>query len=262
MDASELLREYKNGRRDFSGADLRGAFLKGVDLPGADLSGADLSGACLSGANLAGAFLWGANLRGAYLRGAFLKAAILENANLEEAVLGDVNLERAITKGANFKNTNLDGANLSKMTAPASHAHKFGICGLVVGFIAMRGLPPGGGVFAAGIFGAMCGGGGYALGLAVGNFIDDIRKGVTVDERFLPSSNISVVSLALGIAGLVAWFIPLVGLPTGIAGYFTAQKGKFTRERKMALTGMGLSVLCLWLSAVNFYFGFHAAFPT
>ena len=43
----DILKDYKNGVRDFSEADLKGA-----DLSEADLEGADLEGAKLCGANL------------------------------------------------------------------------------------------------------------------------------------------------------------------------------------------------------------------
>ena len=88
---SELLREYENGRRDFSGANLRDAILKRTDLSDANLRGANLQGANLSDAILKRANLQGANLRdadltGSNLRGAILEGAMLESANLEDAV--------------------------------------------------------------------------------------------------------------------------------------------------------------------------------
>ena len=47
---NDILKEYAEGKRDFTGANLRGADLRGADLSGAYLSGADLRGAYLSGA--------------------------------------------------------------------------------------------------------------------------------------------------------------------------------------------------------------------
>ena len=52
MTRDELIRLYKEGRRDFRGADLMGA-----DLSGADLSGADLLNITLCGATIDGAIL-------------------------------------------------------------------------------------------------------------------------------------------------------------------------------------------------------------
>jgi uncharacterized protein YjbI with pentapeptide repeats len=46
MISEELLERYKNGERDFRGADLRHSALSFVDLRGADLRGADIDNTC------------------------------------------------------------------------------------------------------------------------------------------------------------------------------------------------------------------------
>ncbi|HIK16022.1 MAG TPA: pentapeptide repeat-containing protein [Leptolyngbyaceae cyanobacterium M33_DOE_097] len=55
MKATEVLRRYAAGERDFRGADLRGQSFKGRDLSGADLSETDIRGANFTHANLSGA---------------------------------------------------------------------------------------------------------------------------------------------------------------------------------------------------------------
>ena len=60
MKASELLRRYAAGERDFRGVSLRGQSLKGQDLSGADFSGADIRSADFTGAVLCGANFSGA----------------------------------------------------------------------------------------------------------------------------------------------------------------------------------------------------------
>ena len=55
MKASELLRQYREGERNFQGVKLRGESLKGQNLSGADFSGADIRGADFTNANLKGA---------------------------------------------------------------------------------------------------------------------------------------------------------------------------------------------------------------
>ncbi|NER95494.1 MAG: hypothetical protein F6J86_16915 [Symploca sp. SIO1B1] len=55
MKASEVLRRYKDGRKDFTGECLRGQSFKGQNLAGADFSEADIRGANFTKACLRGA---------------------------------------------------------------------------------------------------------------------------------------------------------------------------------------------------------------
>ena len=93
MNAEELINEYKIGRRDFSGVDLRGANICMADLTGADLTGANLRGVNLDEAKLRSADLRNADLTGAYLRGADLHEASLLKANLTGANLTGANID-------------------------------------------------------------------------------------------------------------------------------------------------------------------------
>ena len=60
MKATEVLQLYADGKRDFSGANLRGASFKGKDISGANFSETDIRGANFTHANLTGT-----NFRGA-----------------------------------------------------------------------------------------------------------------------------------------------------------------------------------------------------
>ncbi|NEP10066.1 MAG: hypothetical protein F6K14_07580 [Symploca sp. SIO2C1] len=60
MKASEVLRKYKDGRRDFSGECLRGQSFQGENLAGADFSEADIRRANFTNAYLRGAKFCGA----------------------------------------------------------------------------------------------------------------------------------------------------------------------------------------------------------
>ena len=95
-----ILRDYRNGKRNFvkaelSGADLSGADLSGANLRWANLRWANLRGAILSEANLSGANLSGVNLSGFDLSGFDLSGANLSEANLRGANLIDADLSGA-----------------------------------------------------------------------------------------------------------------------------------------------------------------------
>ena len=100
-----LIKKYKSGARDFTGADLKGAL-----LGHAVLSGAHLRGACLCGAELTGANLFYANLSEADLSRANLCHADLRGADLTDARLSNADLRDANLDGADLTNTDLTDA--------------------------------------------------------------------------------------------------------------------------------------------------------
>ncbi len=158
LSGQELLLRYKNGKRDFSkldlreislfekvlrnadfsGCDLRKAYLPysqlnetifyRAELAGADLSGAQLYRANFAGANLAQANLPRANLRHADLSGADLSGAILHCADLREANLSGVNLTGATVTGVEANGANFAGAVLSRCTFFRSTGIDFSNC--------------------------------------------------------------------------------------------------------------------------------------
>jgi uncharacterized protein YjbI with pentapeptide repeats len=100
MTEDKLVRQYQDGKRDFSGislrqpslpsANLRGIVLRRADLRGANLKGADLSQAVLIVADLSHADLSKADLTGSDLRGASLRGANLSDASMHGANLGPI----------------------------------------------------------------------------------------------------------------------------------------------------------------------------
>ena len=136
-----------------------------------------------------------------------------------------------------------------------SFAARFGTVGAVVGFIVMFTLPTGGSLLASAIIGAICGAGGNALGAALGSFLDALRENVPPEKVDKTKSPFAVASAIIGCIGLAAWFLPIVGVPVGIAGFLTGRTGRMSPKRTMALVGMCLGLICLYLSVANCFLG-------
>lgn len=64
-----------------------------------------------------------------------------------------------------------------------------------------------------------------------------------------------VASLVLGIIGLLAWFIPLIGLSVIIPGLVFGIKALKRRENGMAIAGVVLCSIGLLLCTINFVWG-------
>ena len=120
LKAKRLLKQYKEGERNFRGARLEGIELDGANLSGIKLNGAILRKSSFRGACLAGATLRGANLYKADLRGADLRKANLREANLDAADLRGADLGKAVLQRAHLNDTDLRKANLFK--ARLNHA--------------------------------------------------------------------------------------------------------------------------------------------
>ncbi|MEC4986833.1 MAG: pentapeptide repeat-containing protein, partial [Oscillatoria sp. PMC 1076.18] len=112
-DASELLKRYAAGGRNFQNADLNNANLTAANLCEANLIGAILKNVNLSYANLERAKLVIADLSYANLIHASLKKAKLMGANLQNAQLFSADLTRANLSNSDLRNTILIGVNLS-----------------------------------------------------------------------------------------------------------------------------------------------------
>lgn len=131
MYGFELKQRYRAGQRDFTGVDLKNAYINwpwliDVNLSGANLSGARLRRNRLINANLRGAnlnnvalnvsFLIRADLSGTRLRGAGLGGADFTEANLTGADLTGADLGGAILAGANLTGANLTDINITERT--------------------------------------------------------------------------------------------------------------------------------------------------
>ncbi len=132
MDVKELLAQYSQGRRDFSGLELgecqfigydlsdiilRGAQLNVANFSSANLSRADLSQAQLNVSRLTGVNLTQANLSGCQLNVANLIRAILVDANLATASLIRSEMLRANLTNAHAVAIDLSEADLREAQA-------------------------------------------------------------------------------------------------------------------------------------------------
>jgi len=69
----------------------------------------------------------------------------------------------------------------------------------------------------------------------------------------------AVASLVLGIVSLIAWFIPLLGLPISIVGLVLGIKSVKSEKRGMAIAGIVMSSIGLVLTIINGALGAYLA---
>lgn len=65
----------------------------------------------------------------------------------------------------------------------------------------------------------------------------------------------ATASLVLGIIGLIAWLLPLVGFPVTIVGLIMGVNGRNSEKKGMATAGMVLSIIGLVACAINSFMG-------
>lgn len=66
------------------------------------------------------------------------------------------------------------------------------------------------------------------------------------------SNGKSVASLVLGIVGVIAWCLPILGLPVGVIGLIMGiQEYNRSNAKGMAMAGIVLSIICLVLTIIN-----------
>ncbi len=72
-----------------------------------------------------------------------------------------------------------------------------------------------------------------------------------VNNQQPESKGMSIASMVLGICGLVAWCIPLLGYPVSIVGLILGILGRKKGGKGMAMAGIILCVITLLLTLVN-----------
>lgn len=61
----------------------------------------------------------------------------------------------------------------------------------------------------------------------------------------------AIAALVLGIVGLFAWLIPLIGFPVTIVGLILGVLGMKSENRGMAIAGVVLNIIFLVVTIVN-----------
>ena len=107
----------------------------------------------------------------------------------------------------------------------------------------------------AAFIGAICVGGGVALGETVGTFFKCVNEPIPDATDLNDKTGKAVAALICGVLGLLAWIFPVVGMPITITGFVLGKAARLSPQRQTALIGMGLSLLGLLLSAGNAYCG-------
>ncbi len=65
----------------------------------------------------------------------------------------------------------------------------------------------------------------------------------------------AIASLVLGILGMIAWFIPLFGLPVTVVGLVLGIKGLGSENKGMAVAGVTMSIIGLVATIINMSIG-------
>jgi len=61
----------------------------------------------------------------------------------------------------------------------------------------------------------------------------------------------AVTSLVLGIVGMLAWLLPIIGLPVAITGLVFGVRSTNSENKGMAIAGLTLSIIGIVLSIIN-----------
>ncbi|MDS0528088.1 hypothetical protein NNC19_20545 [Clostridium sp. SHJSY1] len=63
--------------------------------------------------------------------------------------------------------------------------------------------------------------------------------------------------LILGILGLIAWFIPIIGLPVNVAGIIVSIIKVKSEKTTISKVGLAFSIIGLILTFINGYLGYQ-----
>jgi hypothetical protein len=151
------------------------------------------------------------------------------------------------------------GESLHRPTAPHPLSNnektfeRFGsYAGIVLGFVAYAVCNAFGGlgVLGSALVGVIAGGGGSAIGMATGFYIDVLRRTDTYREAPGGSTS-SILSATLGTLGVLTSIIPIIGLPIAILAYWLGSRGRRSKARTMSILGMGFSLIAMLIGLIS-----------
>lgn len=84
---------------------------------------------------------------------------------------------------------------------------------------------------------------------------------ITPEVSSQRNSGLGIAALVLGIIGLLAWIIPIIGLPVGLVALILGICGIKKSSKVMSIAGIVLGIICLVLTIINgaigAYQGYH-----
>jgi len=66
-----------------------------------------------------------------------------------------------------------------------------------------------------------------------------------------PETNYSLAAIIIGGFGMIAWCIPILGIPTGLIAIFLGARSLRSKDRLKAIIAIIFGVTCVLLSVVN-----------
>ena len=80
---------------------------------------------------------------------------------------------------------------------------------------------------------------------------NDLQRETTTDKK----ETKAIVGFILGLVGIIAWFLPIIGVPVTILGIIFSALGMNTKNKNKAIAGLILSIVFLIVTLINSFLG-------